>query len=917
MHPSTHRTTITLLLALCLVVSGLPLHAQQENNQGFGSLLRDQLRTLMDEGAVFMPNGTSAQPVEASGEESAESTEEQFSLNFNNAPIEQLLKFISDLTQKVVLRTDDVQGQINIINPGEVTRNEALEIIDAALMLKNITLIESEQMIFVVPTSLAKLKGVDVSTGLDDPITGTRIVRQVIQLQYAAAGELREALEPLLSENANIIADDRTQSLIITDTADNVNSFASIIRELDKEDVLSGVVVRVFRLRYLDASQLVRDLDDLLENIVIAQLGGNDGGGRNVNVEVLSDRATNSLIISAPADAIDEVAAFIEKLDISKGDSLKTQTFTLTNGNAEDVAQSLNTIAQSHSSSNYRPTIVADTRTNTLVVTAYPDDLLSFAELIETLDSKRSYEKVTKVFVLKNADAINLTDMLETLLSGDTSQNTPWWARQNNQSESETNIIADQRLNALVVTARPGDFPLIEDMIQQLDMPLPESAEDPRVYPLTYSRAADVAQIITQLFDPTSSSGGGFFFSIQSDEITGLSGKIRVIADSTSNSLIVLAATPRAFVVIEKLIEKLDRDRPEMGSTRIYSLRNADATAMSNDLNLLFEEDNQQGNQGFFFFQNQNSAGSEQISNLIGNVRIVPVTRTNSLMVTTNSQFFPTIDGLVAELDREIAQVLIEILIVEVTDIDDNQLGIDWPNEVPISVEGNFDAPISGINLDRAGVISSTRFDMFLDFLAQDDNTNVIARPDILTGDNRSAFVEVINRIPFPSQLTVGTATTNQEIDYQEVGLKLTVSPQINDATMVTVDVDLENGQIIEALGLQSTLGLIPAFSRRTVQTRLTVHSGETAVLSGVIDNTMIESESGIPGLKEIPVLGYLFKSRGQRNTKRELMAFITPYILETREDRAQVFDRHNNRLQQYEAFGDQLKDLDYKIGVE
>ncbi len=93
----------------------------------------------------------------------------------------------------------------------------------------------------------------------------------------------------------------------------------------------------------------------------------------------------------------------------------------------------------------------------------------------------------------------------------------------------------------------------------------------------------------------------------------------------------------------------------------------------------------------------------------------------------------------------------------------------------------------------------------------------------------------------------------------------------------MTVNVDLENGQVLDSLGLETQGVIIPAFTRRTVRTRLTVMHGETAVLSGVLDTRYVESERGVPILRSIPIQGYAFKSKSKNRSTTELMAFITP----------------------------------------
>ncbi|MBZ0256232.1 hypothetical protein K8I31_09230, partial [bacterium] len=462
--------TLIHIAGLTLPSSAQPTEVQSatsESSKGLGSVLADMVKGMY---SVISPNGQSAKPA-SGGEE--EGKPKKFSLNFNNAPIEQVLKFISDLSGKVVLKSDDVQGQINIINPNEVTAEQAMDIIDQAFLLKGITFIEYDQMLIVMTVAGAKQKGLEVKSGEDDDTMGSRMKHQVIKLNYASPSSLKESLGPLIPETANVIADERTRSLIITDTSANIQRLEDIIKELDKESAIGNMAVQVFRLKYLNANDVGRDLDDLLGNIVQAHMSENRGRRQQAPVEIVVDRQTNSLIVSAPAEAIDAVKEFITKLDTSKTDELQTQTFTLKNGDATQIVQTLMQLAQNRRSNTYQPSVSADSRTNTIVVSAYPEDVLEVGKLIQVLDSKESYERITKIFRLKSADAIILKPMLEQLLTSDDQNNSRYrsyyYFGGSQQQKKDISIIEDQRQNALVVTAKPGDFPMIETLIEQLD----------------------------------------------------------------------------------------------------------------------------------------------------------------------------------------------------------------------------------------------------------------------------------------------------------------------------------------------------------------------------------------------------------------------------------------------------------------
>ncbi|MGC9327335.1 MAG: secretin N-terminal domain-containing protein, partial [Candidatus Hinthialibacter sp.] len=821
-----------IALAAASLLCAAPLHAQpqgeppegasSESTTGLGGLFAESLKQMLQSGNVITPNGESAKPVPSEPGEP-----EKFKLNFNNAPVDQVLKFLSDMNKKLVLKTPEVQGQFTIMNPNEVTREEAMKIIDTAFRFQDITFEETDEMIIVLPMSAAKLK---LGGIIDESVDGepsSRVQSKIIELKYADPSQIKEALTPLLSESSTLIADERTSTLVMTDTAANIERLEGIIRQLDKETTKEGVSMRVFKLRYLDAREMARNLDNMLQNIVMGKLSGGSLRDRRDQAqytsEVIADRDTNSLIIAAPDFAIETIADFIQKMDTSSIQNMDTRTVVLKNTDARELAQGLQQFAQSRRTSFYQPVIFADSRSNSIVIHAYPEDADAIVNVLNELDQKQAYDRTTRVYILENADAFVISDMVQQLLTGEDARNSYsyWGYGRRQQEEDQITIVEDQRLNALIVSARPSDFPMVEDLIEALDQPLPQSKEEPRVYPVKNVRATDLAYMLEEIFaDDGQGSYPYFGRNQQQTQITGLSGKIKTIADPTTNSLIVLAASPRAFGIIESLIEQLDRVSPEFGTTRVFNLKNSDSGYLADQLNSLFEEDgSQQGNRGFFWYNNRQSTTDQPISNMIGQVRIVSETRTNSLMVTTSSQYFDAIEKLIEDLDRNISQILVEILIVEIIDSNDDQLGINWGDNIQIYADASLDSPFSEINMDRAAILSTAKYDAVIDFLSSNSKTNVLARPNILTGDNQQAFIESVNRIPRLGELSQSTSSTNQSIAYEEPGLKLYVTPHINDATTVTIDVDLETGQVLQEFALVTPSGTAPAMSRRVVQT--------------------------------------------------------------------------------------------------
>lgn len=366
---------------------------------------------------------------------------------------------------------------------------------------------------------------------------------------------------------------------------------------------------------------------------------------------------------------------------------------------------------------------------------------------------------------------------------------------------------------------------------------------------------------------------------------------------------------------MQNLLKDLDRVA-EFGSTFVVSLKNANAAELATYLTELFRENNQNsgGGRGAFWFLSSAFGGEREISNLIGNVRVVAEPRTNSLLITTQQQNYQSIKELIDKLDQATAQVLVEILIVEMSASDRDDLGIQWgvvggtPGKTEIGTTGsgnrqNFES-VAGAALNRwnYSALSTTQFNVVLNYLAAESKANVIARPNIMTSNNKPAIVRLVQDFPYVENAVTTSNTTSFAVDYKEVGLVLSVTPQVNIALTegeekrVTLEVTLTNGEALNnATPLSFGTTPLQAFSRREVTTKVTVNDQMTVVLSGVLDESEVDNQDGVPGLRKIPLLGGLFKSHSRSKEKTELVTFITPYILLSPNDLQSVTDKQMN----------------------
>lgn len=269
---------------------------------------------------------------------------------------------------------------------------------------------------------------------------------------------------------------------------------------------------------------------------------------------------------------------------------------------------------------------------------------------------------------------------------------------------------------------------------------------------------------------------------------------------------------------------------------------------------------------------------------LVGGLTVVPDERTNSVVVRTASENRASLETTIQKLDRRPLQVLIEVVVAEVTLDDRTQFGVDFATFFGSDPEG----AVSGRNLgdlaaDSAGVVASVfdpgRVRAVFRALASDDRLNVLSTPSIMASNNEEARILIGSEVPFVQISSFGGASDQviQSVQFRDVGLELRVVPRINREREVTLEVLQQNSSLSS-----TSFGNLdaPTITTREAETSLVVGDGRSVVLGGLIETQHQRLESGVPLLKDIPLLGGLFGSVDDRSMKRELVITLTPYIV-------------------------------------
>jgi general secretion pathway protein D len=290
-------------------------------------------------------------------------------------------------------------------------------------------------------------------------------------------------------------------------------------------------------------------------------------------------------------------------------------------------------------------------------------------------------------------------------------------------------------------------------------------------------------------------------------------------------------------------------------------------------------------------------------SALVGRTTIVPDAPTNSLIIRTAAPNFPQLRETIEALDSRPPQVLFEVTVAEIALGQAEEFGVDWsvfgsrttvrsgvPAQ-PDTVTPAEDFFLRVISLDRADVRAVLRA------LATRTRVRVLSTPEIVALNNREARIVVGNRIPFIASTRLGDFALDRSVQYEDVGTALTIVPTINEDDYVSVQIlqevnSLTNQVIAAALDA-------PVISTREASTRAIMRDAQTVVIGGLIGEALDYQDSGVPFLKDIPLLGNLFKRRSEIRTRTELAIFVTPWIVRSDADADAIRERVRGRMSQ------------------
>ena len=541
-------------------------------------------------------------------------------------------------------------------------------------------------------------------------------------------------------------------------------------------------------------------------------------------------------------------------------------------------------------------------------------------------------EIITQIVPIRFASVAELSGLLRPLMS------------------ARGSLIPHRETNLLIITDSASNIRRLLDIVKLVDVEV--ALEELQIIPVKHTDAQELAQILNQIFAPGRARPLAVPAAVPAPAPPGAPAAARPGADGGERPPLIVAyrginvlivhARKTELEIIRRLLNQLDVDIYGGRRIFIYYCENTKAKDLAATMNAIYGRADgaaaapAAARPGAAPTAPPSpptppparppgtaAAGTAEGALAEGEVRFIADEVTNAVIVTTFPRNWPDIEDTLKKLDRMPRQVLIEVLVAEITLSDDLRLGIEWAfrtgrfdvfnaptapgaSTTTTTLAGRPTFPIPSL-ATIGGLTQGLNFftfatDVFfsaLNTLAADSKVNILSSPSILTTENKKAVINVSRSIPIVTAQqvpiagvttpgttpTTPTAVGTQTIEYKDAGVILTVTPRIGEKGTVALDIKQE----VNEVGPTITPPGSPSFTKREAETAVVLTNNQTLALGGLIQNKRTLTRSGIPLLNRIPLLGLLFGSTEEKIEKTELLILITPRVLGTPLDAARL----------------------------
>jgi type II secretion system protein D len=761
----------------------------------------------------------------------------------------------------------------------------------------------------------------------------------------------RQQLPSSRPEDRVVVTPDlRTNSLIVSTSVKSFSIIEAMLKALDTDKSTATVGLHVIPVTgSADAATLGPRIDHLMKDRINAAQRTGEIKSPLDAFSIEADAANNLLIVACSDENLSLVRELVDTL--SKGNAAlaaaaRTDLIAIHKGRASEVATTLRQLyldRENLKRGKDSVTVIPNERLNSLVAAGTEADIAEIHRLVERLENAdiATAQDIRRIG-LKSANSLEVVQLLQNVLAGRTVAGgadvaarqatnirffrdtlakdlqgrdgaTPTEAQVDGAIREQVTITPDLRTNSVMVKAPAQVLNVIAAIVDDLDS---TSAGARRIekYTLKNADAQKMAGLLKDIF--TLRQQGNKYVLVPTGLQNGSNGangstnhpgengngepvpvegiapqtltpvpderqELSIAIDARTNTLIV-SGTDEYLLRVKEVVEDLDSIVAEERLQEVYAVKNAKAKEIEATLQAYFKDES--GLEKTVLSTDQTGSS---IRRLEQEVTVVGDEKSNKLVISTSPRYMEQVLSMVRELDSSPPQVVIQVLLAEVT-LDSSDT---WGADLKITDIGgehfNATALAAGAGVASAlGVpnltFSTTDFQLLLRAMEAQGKLQVLSRPYITTRNNEPAEIQVGDNIAIITNVNTyfGSSTQQANVERRDVGIILDVTPSISPDGFIRMDLKPEISTLSDRTTQISADFQAPVITQRKVKTTVTVKDGQTVVIGGLIQTTQQTRLTKVPLVGDLPVVGSLFRSHDNSDVKTELLVILTPKVI-------------------------------------
>lgn len=785
----------------------------------------------------------------------------------------------------------------------------------------------------------------ELVASLDVELAASGNAVRFFPLKNAAADRVADVLSDVFSQREEagtlrpedqliITSDARTNTLVISTSQRSFGVVESLLGTLDAADANYTVGLHVLPVPGADVEALAPKLQQLMEQRIEStrRAGGIDSPMDTFRV--VADPANSLLILTCSQENLElvkELLAAIESDAATTAGGARMDLIQLRNARAEEVAASIREIyveRENERRGENAVSITAEGRLNALIVRGSEADIAAVRDLVNRFDGGEvlTVQDVRR-FELQSANALEVVRLLEEVLQGRSLSGSAGSARATRlrylresvgdalddaagrvMTEAEVDdfireqvrFTADLRTNSVIISAPTEIVDLVASILTDLDGSTAGSREI-ETFRLKNADARAMADLLRDLFNlrlqgdtlvliPTRQRReeeeqpdglGAASVTAVPDQRQELS----ITIDARTNTLLV-SGTAEYLELVRKVVDDLDTIEANEREQLVFHLTNAKAKEIEATLQNYFQTEAATMQRTLGGEQGISGSVSRQLEQ---EVTVVGDEKSNKLLISASPRYIAAVEQIVEELDAAPPQVMIQVLLAEVTLDDEDTWGMDVEiggvtglgNDAykfgSFAAGGALASALGTPNLS----VSSVDFELMVRALEVQGKLEVLSRPQITVKNNEQARIQVGENVGLPGGSTQsGSGNVTTDVNYEDVGIILQVTPTISGDGFVQLDINPEISTLTSKTIQISADLQTPIIARRVVDTTVSVMDGQTVVIGGLIQTTQEERDWKVPFIGDVPVIGLPFRSTKTSNVKTELLVILTPHVI-------------------------------------